>query len=163
MSGPMIRVSGDDCQCPIKLLGHKGANDERTKRNHQLGTLQNLWIEAVRSPDHAGDSGRAFIAPMPDSVCKNVTGRALATLVEGNQRRGPGPLQDGDSLFCPAVVVATRAALRKLDKVQPGNPEATPEAFNSLPVPFDQLPLGAALETAHGQQAQSQSRQPFVS
>jgi hypothetical protein len=90
---------------------------------------------------------------MPDLIGKSLAGRALAAFVEYDEDGRPSPFQKGLGLFRPAIIVPARPALSHFDDVEPGDAKATPYAFDTLSVSFDQLPFGAALETAHGQQA----------
>ena len=165
MSGPMIRVTGDDCQCPIKLFGHEGPHDlmrhgQGTEGDDQLGVLEDLGIEPVRAADDAGKTSHAVVPPLPDTPGERVARGALAPLVEDDEGRISGAIRYGGGLFGAPVILATRPALGKLDDVQSRKSEITPEALDALPIALDKLPLRAAFQTAHGQQAQPQRRQP---
>ncbi len=94
MSGPMIRVTGDDCQCPIKLFGHEGPHDlmrhgQGTEGDDQLGALEDLGIEPVRAADDAGKTSHAVVPPLPDTPGERVARGALAPLVEDDEGRIP--------------------------------------------------------------------------
>ena len=51
MSGPMIRVTRHDCQCPIELLGHKCPHD--LVRHRQSPERH----DHPRALDNSGDRG----------------------------------------------------------------------------------------------------------
>jgi hypothetical protein len=158
VAGAMIRVPGDDCHGPIELLGHESPHDlvrhsERAEGNDEFGTLANPRVQAIRSADNTRHARAALIAPLPDSFGENLAGRALPTLVEHDEHGRSGLLQKGRSLLRPPVIIPARPAFRQFDEIETGQAKSPAHAFDPLPIPFDQLPFGTALETAHGQQA----------
>lgn len=163
MAGAMIRVSGHDCQGPIELLGHKRPHDlvrhsERPERDDEVGALAQLRIEPVGPADDAGDTGVSLVAPLSDSLGEGFARGTFSALVEHDQNGRTRSLEQGRGLFGPPVVVPARPALRQFDDIEAGQTQGPAHAVDSLLIALDQLPLGAALETAHGQQAQSHDK-----
>ena len=88
--------------------------------------------------------------------------RALAAFVEDDERRrGAAPrhfhtIEDAGRLLGAARVVLSRPALRQFEDVEPGQAEAPADAFDPLAISLDELAFGAALQAAHGHDAQPQ-------
>lgn len=149
MSGPMIRVTRHDCQCSIKLLGHKCPHNlvrhrQGPERHDHPRALDNPGIKSIRTPDDEGEVSAALIPPLPDSIREHLAGRTFAAFVEHDQRGGTSTLQKSRGFFGATVIIPARPTLGQLDNVQPRDSEIAANAVDALAIAFDEFTLGAA-------------------
>ncbi len=83
---------------------------------------------------------------------------ALSRPIAPPARSRSASLLQSRGFLGPPVFLPARPAFRQFDNIETAQAERSAHAFDPLPVSVDQLPFGAALETAHGQQAQSHEK-----